>query len=145
MRKTIFLFTAAVATLVISGCTGPEQKLGRGLANTCEIVRWGEMRRSMEQSSVFSLDQAGYATGAIHGFDQTIARTGLGLFEVATFPLPPYQISGTKNLPAYPIFPESYKPGRVSDANFDTDTYTGYTGGDVAPFIPGSRFKVFDN
>ena len=28
---------------------------------------------------------------------------------------------------------------------FDTDTYTGFSGGDVAPFIPGSRFRVFDN
>ena len=28
---------------------------------------------------------------------------------------------------------------------FDTDTYTGFSGGDIAPFLPGSRFKVFDN
>jgi hypothetical protein len=28
---------------------------------------------------------------------------------------------------------------------FDTDTYVGLSGGDVAPFMPGSRFKVFDN
>jgi hypothetical protein len=28
---------------------------------------------------------------------------------------------------------------------FDTDTYMGFSGGDVAPFIPGSRFRVFDN
>jgi len=28
---------------------------------------------------------------------------------------------------------------------FDTDTYVGYSGGDVAPFVPNSRFKVFDS
>ena len=33
----------------------------------------------------------------------------------------------------------------MSDALFDTDTYTGFSGGDVAPLFPGSRFSVFDN
>ena len=41
--------------------------------------------------------------------------------------------------------PESYKPSSYSDAMFDTDTYTGFSGGEVAPWIPGSRFKIFDN
>ena len=40
---------------------------------------------------------------------------------------------------------EGFKPGRVSEGLFDTDTYMGFSGGDVAPFIPGSRFRVFDN
>jgi len=145
MQKIILLLSIALVAVGITGCTGPEQKLGRGISNTCEILRWGEMRRSVEQASVFDLDHAGYATGVIHGFDQTVARTGLGLVEVATFPLPPYQISGVQTLPAYPQYPDSYKPGRVSDSTFDTDTYSGFTGGDVAPFIPGSRFKIFDN
>ena len=51
----------------------------------------------------------------------------------------------TSYLKPDPVFPESYKPGLISDALFDTDTYTGFSGGDVAPFIPGSRFRVFDN
>ena len=38
--------------LFAAGCTGPEQKLGRGLDNTFEIVRWGELRRSVEQNAV---------------------------------------------------------------------------------------------
>jgi hypothetical protein len=46
---------------------------------------------------------------------------------------------------ADPVFPESYKPGLVSDALFDTDTYTGFSGGDVAPWFPGSRFSIFNN
>ena len=41
------------------------------------------------------------------------------------------------------MFPECYKPGRYSDPLFDTDTYTGYSGGEIMPFIPGSRFTVF--
>ena len=47
-------------------------------------------------------------------------------------------------VPGY-VGPESYRPGLYSDAMFDTDTYSGFSGGDVAPFIPGSRFQVFDN
>jgi len=31
----------------------------------------------------------------------------------------------------------------ISDPLFDADTYVGFSGGDVAPFVPGSRFSVF--
>ena len=48
-------------------------------------------------------------------------------------------------LPPGPVYPESYKPGLISGSTFDTDTYTGFSGGDIAPYIPGSRFRVFDN
>jgi hypothetical protein len=41
--------------------------------------------------------------------------------------------------------PDSYRPGLISDSLFDTDAYTGFGGGEVAPGIPGSRFRVFDN
>jgi putative exosortase-associated protein (TIGR04073 family) len=145
MRKIIFPLAAVLTAVLFTGCAGPEQKLGRGLSNTYEIVRLGEMRQSMEQSAVFDADHAGYTTGAIHGFDQTVKRTGIGLLEVVSFPFPPYTRTGSKDLPAYPVYPDSYKPGRMSAATFDTDTFTGFTGGDIAPFIPGSRFKVFDN
>ena len=45
-----------------------------------------------------------------------------------------------------PAFPDSYKPGLFSDALFDTDTYTGFSGGDVAPWFPAaaSRFSTTD-
>ena len=33
----------------------------------------------------------------------------------------------------------------VSDSIFDTDTSLGFSGGDVFPFVQGSRFRVFDN
>ena len=34
------------AALLVSGCAGPEQKLGRGVNNMTEITRLGELRRS---------------------------------------------------------------------------------------------------
>jgi putative exosortase-associated protein (TIGR04073 family) len=132
--------------LYVSGCTGPEQKLGRGLSNTFEVVRWGELRRSVEQNSIGPLPGTGYF-GFVHGFDRSVARAGLGVFETVTFPIPTptYRPMFTKYIAPDPVFPDSYTPGLFSDSLFDTDTYTGFSGGDVAPFIPGSRFSIFTN
>ena len=146
MRNVIPLLAAVgLAALFTSGCAGPEQKFGRGMSNTFEVVRWGDMRRSIEQNAVWNSPGVGYTYGAYSGFHQSLARIGLGVAEIATFPLPPYHPIFTKYIPANPQFPASYKPGLVSDPLFSTDTYTGFSGGDIAPFIPGSRFTVFDN
>jgi len=145
----LFLSIVTLAALLTSGCAGPEQKLGRGMNNVYEIVRMGEMRRSIEQTAVFDSPEVGYTAGAMRGLDRSLARTGLGVFEVVTFPLPMpgsgYGPMFTHYLSPEPVYPESYRPGLISGSTFDTDTYTGFTGGDIAPFIPGSRFKVFDN
>ena len=133
-----------LAVLLVAGCSGPEQKLGRGLSNTMEVIRWGELRHSVEEDAVFATPGYGHY-GIIHGFDRSLQRVGLGVYEVATFPLPSYQPILTKYYAADPAYPESYKPGLPADSLFDTDTYSGYSGGDVLPLIPGSRFKVFDN
>ena len=143
MRNVISLL--ALAALFTSGCAGPEQKFGRGMSNTFEIVRAGEMRRSIEQTAVFESPSAGYTAGAVSGLNRTLARTGLGIYEIVTAPFPPYHPIWTSYLSPGPVYPESYKPGLISDSMFDTDTYTGFSGGEVAPFVPGSRFRVFDN
>jgi putative exosortase-associated protein (TIGR04073 family) len=150
MRNVISLLAlTALVALFMSGCKGPEQKLGRGISNSLEITRFGEMRRAIEQTAVFESPSAGYTGGAVRGLDRTLARTGLGLFEVVTFPFPMpgagYRPICTHYLPPGPAYPDSYKPGLISGSTFDTDAYIGLSGGDVAPFIPGSRFKIFDN
>jgi len=146
MRNVIpFLACAALAAVFTSGCTGPETKLGRGVSDTLEVARMGEIRRSVEQTAIFVSPSAGYTAGVINGFDHTVVRTAIGVFEVVTFPVPPYKPVFTSYVKPGPIFPESYKPGLISEGVFDTDTYMGFSGGEVAPFIPGSRFKVFDN
>jgi putative exosortase-associated protein (TIGR04073 family) len=144
MRKLIFPLAAVAVALFATGCTGPEQKLGRGLSNTYEVVRWGELRRSVELNAIEPIPSTGYF-GIIHGFDRSIARTGVGIFETITFPIPTPTYGPVAKRFADPVFPESYSPGLLSDALFDTDTYTGFSGSDVAPEIPGSRFSVFDN
>jgi putative exosortase-associated protein (TIGR04073 family) len=146
MRNAIpFLAAAALAALFTAGCAGPEEKVSRGLNNLTEFTRMGEIQRSVEQTAIFNAPNYNYAGGFIHGFDQSLARTALGAYEVVTFPLPPYHPVLTKYVPPGTIYPASYHPGLVSSPTFDTDQYIGFTGGDVAPFIPGSRFTIFDN
>ena len=139
------LAAVALAAVFTSGCAGPEQKLGMGMSNTFEFARLGEMRRTVEQTAIFESPGQAYTTGMIRGFDRSIGRTAMGVYEIATFPIPPYHPVLTHTFKTEPVFPESYKPGLVSDTLFDTDTYMGYSGGDVAPWLIGSRFKVFDN
>jgi len=145
MRKIIFPLCAVVVAVFAVGCANQEQKLGRGLDNTYEVVRLGEMRRSVEQTAVFDSPDAGYTTGFVRGLDRSIARTGIGLYEVVTFPFPPYGPVATKDFSVSPVYPESYKPQLMADPLFKTDTYSGFSGGDIAPFVPGSRFSIFDN
>lgn len=146
MRNALsFLSVVALAGLFTSGCAGPEAKLGRGMSNFGEVARGGEWRRSVEETAVFDSPDAGYTVGFVRGFDRSMARTGVGIYEVLTFPFPPYHPVLTKYLAPEPVYPDNYSPGLLSDSLFDTDTYVGLGGGDVAPFVPGSRFRVFDN
>jgi putative exosortase-associated protein (TIGR04073 family) len=146
MRNALtFLGVVSLTALFTAGCAGPEQKLGRGIGNTFEIARGGELRRSVEQTAVLDSPDVGYTTGFIRGIDRSLARTGIGIYEIATFPLPPYHPIFTKHFTPEPAYPDNFTPGLISDPMFDTDTYVGFSGGDVAPFVPNSRFRVFDS
>lgn len=139
------LAVAALAALFTAGCAGPEQKMGRGVTNVTSVVTLGEINRGVEQSAVLGTPGPGYAPGFFHGLNQTLARTGMGVYEIVTFPFPPYHPVMTKYVPATPGYPDSYKPGLIDGATFQTDTYYGFSGGDEFPFVPGSRFAVFPN
>ncbi len=146
MRTTLFVLIPLAAVAVFGfGCANVEQKLGRGAANTAEIVRWGEMQRSIEQDGLFEGTDVGVATGMIQGFDKTMTRTGVGIYEIVTAPFPPYHPVLTNYLTPKPGYPDAYQPRKWSDPVFDTDHNLGFSGGDVAPWFPGSRFTVFDN
>ncbi len=142
MRK---LISSAVATLAIgmfaTGCAGPEQKLGRGISNMTEFARMGEIRRSMEQTAIWEGTEKAYTAGVIRGFNRSLARTAVGAYEVITFPFPSFD---PIFLPADPVYPDSYTPNLIADSTFGPDAALGFSGGDVAPMIPGSRFRVFD-
>ena len=156
-------FLAVAAAVTFTGCAGPENKLGRGISNFGEIVRGGEMRRSIEQTQLWDGPTQG-PTGFTRGFTRTMARTGIGLYEVVTFPLPPYgpllapkgklypdasmrtrkSPWGGLELSEKPVYEDSYKPGLPANGLFDTDNALGFSGGDVAPWLPGSRFSTLD-
>ena len=85
------------------------------------------------------------ATGMIKGIHRTLARTGVGIYEVVTSPFPPYGPVWTSYLTPMPGYPDAFTPRKWDQPVFDTDHALGFSGGDVAPWFPGSRFRVFDN
>jgi len=164
MRIALSLL-ALIAVLAFTGCAGPERKFGRGMNNLTEVVRGGELRRSVEQTALWEGPEASYTIGFIRGLNRTVVRTAIGAYEVVSAPFPPYGplLTSTNRLypdysirnssfpwggmvlPEDPVFPDNYRPTLMSDSLFSTDTSLGFSGGDVAPMIPGSRFHIFDN
>lgn len=143
MSKSISLLGAiALVTLLATGCAGPEKKLGRGINNLGEVVRWGDLRRSVEQAGVWQGRNAG-SSGFVSGLNRSVTRIGVGVFEVVTFPIPSYDPVLTHYLNPSPVYPDSYKPGLPDDPIYATDTALGFSGGDILPIIPGSRFSIF--
>src|SRR5262245_7143062 len=108
MRFTFPLLTSlAAAALLLGGCAGPEQKFGRGLNNATEFARLGEIRRSVEQTGIWEGPEAAYTTGFIRGLNRSLVRTGVGIYEIVTFPFPSYD---PIYLPENPVYPDSYRP-----------------------------------
>jgi putative exosortase-associated protein (TIGR04073 family) len=164
MRIAISLL-ALISALLLSGCEGPTRKFGRGLNNFTELARGGEIRRSMEQTALWEGPEASYTIGFFRGLNRSITRTAIGAYEVVTAPFPPYGplLTSTNRLypdysirnttfpwggmvlPENPVFPDNYRPTVIADSLFATDTSLGFSGGDVLPMFPGSRFHIFDN
>lgn len=163
MRIALSLL-AVVVVAGLTGCAGPEQKFGRGMNNLTEIVRGGEMNRAKEQTALWDGPSQG-PTGFARGFTRAMARTGVGIYEVVTFPLPPYRPVFAQKAPLYPdasvktrnaswgglelsekpVQPASFTPIFPFNGVFDTDKNLGFSGGAVAPWLPGNRFTVLDN
>ena len=145
MQKSFSILGAVVLLAVLAtGCAGPEKKLGRGINNIYEPFRLAEMRRSIEQGALANPEDINYHPGVIRGFNRTVARAGVGIYEIITAPFPPYDPVFTNYMKPNPEYPDSYKPGVFEDSIFATDTSIGFSSGAAAPFLPGSRFHVFD-
>ena len=147
MRRTsLLLVTFAALSLLATGCAGPEKKFGRGLANIAEPLRMGEFRRTMEQTAISDGPDVAYTRGFIRGINKTIVRTAVGVYEVATFPIPDHGVGNYEPLlyPENPVYPDNYKPRILDDPLFQADSVLGFGTGDVAPWFSGSRFRVFD-
>lgn len=151
MRSTLLpAVVMAVTASLLVGCKGPTKKFSRGLTNATEFARMGELRRSVEQEALWAGPDAAYSAGVIKGINRSVIRTLVGVGEMVTFPIPSYEPwlkPGNPIMPdatVGPAYPDSYKPGRVADGVFETDINLGFSGGDVAPLVPGSRFRIFD-
>jgi putative exosortase-associated protein (TIGR04073 family) len=145
MRNTLPLLAAAViAGTLATGCANMERKFGRGMSNTYEIVRLGDFRRTMEQSAFFEGPEYAQTTGFVKGLNKSLARTGIGIYEMITAPIPPYDPVCTDYLSPGPVYPDNYAPGILADSMFASDSYVSFSGGDVFPMVPGSRFRIFD-
>src|SRR5438270_39251 len=111
--KFAAFITLAATSLLVVGCAGPERKLGRGLNNMTELLRGGEVRRSFEQTAIFGNTDTAYTTAVIHGMNRAFCRTGVGIWEVLTAPIPNHMHPkdyGPIIRPENPVYPDSYKP-----------------------------------
>jgi len=151
MQKNISLLGAALlVAALVSGCAGPSRKLGRGLDNLYEPIRLADLQRSVEQSTVYGSSYSSSTSGFVSGLGKTVSRFGIGLYEIVTAPFPnhkdgDYGPVATNYLTPKPTYPDSFKPGLTENSIFATDTSIGFSGGDIAPYIPGSRFRIFDS
>ena len=151
MQNKFSLLVAAVALAAFAaGCAGPVKKLGRGITNLPEFTRIGEIRRSQEQPYLWEGASSAYTTGLIKGFNRSMVRTGIGLYEVVTFPIPGYDPilrPGGPILPdatVGPAYPDSYRPNVRNSSAIEPDASMGFAGGDIVPWFPGSRFRIYD-
>jgi len=146
MRNKFPLLAAVVITGAMAvGCTNVEQKFGRGMNNMFEIVRGGEFRRTFEQTALYEGPDAAYGPGFVTGVNRTLARTGIGVYEIITAPFPPYDPVFTDKFAPGPVYPDNNTPGIIADSMSASDTRVGFSGGEVLPMVPGSRFKIFEN
>ncbi|GDY18858.1 hypothetical protein LBMAG56_02030 [Verrucomicrobiota bacterium] len=162
MQKQLILLLSLVPfAALFTGCGGMEAKLGRGINNVMEIGRLGEFRRSVEQTSVWEGSETGMTVGTIRGVHRTLARTLIGVGEIVSSPFPtvvyenyewpnkffmdPSTRVKAEPFSVRPPYPDNYRPGLFADSMLSTDTNIGFSGGDVMPLIPGSRFRVFDH
>ena len=126
MRElTAKLIPICGAVLLLASCAeGPQEKLGRGIVNSMEIFRMGEMRRAITDTGVLDSPNLEFTTGVIRGANRTMLRTAYGFYEVFTFPWPnhkpkdygPIFFYGNPALKnSSPVYPDAYKPQILAD------------------------------
>ena len=145
MRRPIILLTALSAlAIMMAGCAKPQKKFSRGLRNVTEPVRLGEIGYSVEQQALFGSSGTAYSAGLVNGLNKTLVRTGVGAYEILSFPFPPYDPVLTWYIAPEPAHPDSRGPGMLAEPTLAPDAYLGFSGGYVLPVVPGSQFFVFD-
>lgn len=130
---------ALALALLMTGCASAEKKLGRGLNNVMEPLRMGEFQRSIEQAYLWDGPDPAVGAGVVRGVSRTIGRTLSGVADIITFPVP----SDSLVQPGNPVYPDSYTPDVIDTPFLQTSNQLGFDGGDAAPMVAGSRFRIF--
>ena len=144
MRKTLPFLAALAVVVLTSGCANIEEEIFPWLQQPDGVCSPRRNSPFHGANGLFDEPGAHYTLGFVRGFDKSLVRTGVGVYEIVTCPIPPYDPVLTDYITPNPVYPDCYAPGLIAGSTFETDTHMGFSGGDVAPFIPGSRFKVFD-
>lgn len=89
MRKVIIFALLLAFVGLMAECAeaeGPITKLGRGLANT--LTGWYEIPKEMMSVTETDGDMKGLFVAPFVGLWKGLVRTGAGLYEILTFPIP---------------------------------------------------------
>ena len=84
----------------------PIHKMGRGVVNV--LTGWLELPKQIHLGAQESNPVTGLAQGTLKGMSLTLLRTGIGIYEAVTFPIP------------YPEhFASPYEPMELSDYSWE--------------------------
>lgn len=85
----LFVFGLAAGLAAAAGTAhaqDPIHKMGRGLTNV--LTGWIEVPKQISDGAQAENPVTGVGRGLMRGGGLTVLRTGIGLFETVTFPLP---------------------------------------------------------
>ncbi|MBI4597953.1 MAG: exosortase system-associated protein, TIGR04073 family [Candidatus Omnitrophica bacterium] len=111
MKRRCRAFLVAGSLIVLGLPAGawaqdPIHKMGRGVVNV--LTGWLEIPKQIHLGAQESNPIIGLGQGVLRGVSLTALRTGLGLYEAVTFPIP------------YPQqFASPYEPMELSDYSWD--------------------------
>ena len=104
MKK--LLSTLLIGVILFAPMTeaqSPARKLLRGTANL--LTGWVEIPKNIYDTTVEANVLSGITFGAVEGIGMAIVRTGAGVYDIVTFPLP---------------LPENYEPVLFPEFVFET-------------------------
>ena len=87
-RKTLAWLTAAALLVApqAAWAQGPLDKMGRGVVNV--LTGWLELFKQFSLGKQEPNPVTGIAMGLVRGASLTLLRTGVGLYETVSFPVP---------------------------------------------------------
>jgi len=99
----------------------------------------GELQRSFEQTYLWDGPDPALGAGMVRGVSRTVGRTLSGVVDIVTFPIPTESLIKPEN----PVYADSFTPDVVDTPFLQTSNQLGFDGGDAAPLVAGSRFRIF--